>query len=278
VETVSKPIQTLREVDLAIKDWFDKTVNARVEFPDGQLKKVPVIFSQGERWSVGRTRQAFRDENGVLILPVISVRRVSLTPDPSMSTLGVQTENFQIARRVNMKTNVLRDLETNKPNEQRLGYNPVVYDVYTMPYPDRFIGSYELVLQTQYIGQMNDLLQKIWRMMDVQSSFVAPLHNDGRHPPVVNGHTDAKPLDFPYVVGFLDVTANDSGNFEDFTDTERIIKYTTQIKVPMVLVTEPDGESATVSVHRTAYKVVIPEENVRFVDDPRELDKIFGKS
>jgi len=29
-------------------------------------------------------------------------------------------------------------------------------------------------------------------------------------------------------------------------------------------------------VERTAYKLVIPEENVRFVDDPEELESIFG--
>jgi hypothetical protein len=264
----------IRDVDQAIVDWFDKTVNARVQFPDGNLKKVPVVFSQGERWAAGRS--GFRDENGILILPVIAIRRTNISPDPSMSALGVQVDKLQISKQVNPKTNELMNLEKLKSISNQLPYDPIVYDVWTIPFPDRIISTYELVIQTQYIGQMNTVLQNFWRMLDIQKQFVAPLQNDGRHPPISGQFEDAKPLCSPYVVGFLDNDYNDSGNFDEFTDTERIVKYTTQIKVPAVLMTPHDGEVSPFKVERTAYKVVIPDENVRFVENQAELDEIFG--
>lgn len=264
----------IRDVDQAVVDWFDKTVDARVQFPDGNLKKVPVIFSQGERWAAGRT--AFRDDQGVLILPVIAIRRTGISPDATMSSLGVQVDKIQISKQVNPKTNDLMNLEKLKVISNQLPYDPVVYDVWSIPFPDRVISNYEMVIQTQYIGQMNVILQNFWRMLDIQKSFVAPLDNDGRHPPRTGQYTDAKPLCSPYVVGFLDNDYSDAGNFDEFTDTERIVKYTTQIKVPAVLMTQPDSETAQIKVERTAYKVVIPDENVHFVQSQKELDDVFG--
>lgn len=270
---------TIRHVDQAVKDWFDNTVAASVAGADGQRKRVPSVFSQGERWAIGRTRGsdgALRDENGVLMLPVMAIRRVSITPDTSMLALGCQTENITISKRVDGKSGDLMSLERQKPESQRLPHDPVVYEVRTIPFPDRIVIDYQLVIQTQYISQMNDVLQKLWRMFDIQRSFVIPIQNDGRIPPRANGYRDPKPLDKPYLVGFFESEYSDSGNFEEFTEQERVIKYTTSFTVPAALSAPVDGIEPLVRVERTAYKVVIPEENVRWVNSPAELDEIFG--
>jgi len=270
----------IETIDRAIRDWLDKTVNVRVQVADGSLFKVPVQFSQGERWSAGRTKQAFRDENGVLILPIIAVRRTGIKNDPTKMALGVQTENIQIAKLIDPKTNEIKNAEGLKPGPLARKY-PAIYDVYTIPYPDRLIGNYQLVIQAQYITQMNEILQKIWRSLDIQKTFVAPFENDGRHTPRSDQfggpYREAAPLNKPYVVGFMEEDMADGGNLEEFTDTERIIKYTTNITVPFALQTSPEGEVPAVQVTRTAYKAVFKDENFHFVDDPDEMDKIFGK-
>ena len=275
--TIGDPVAyqniNLEDIDRAIRDWFDKTVNAHVKTPQQELQKVPVIFSSGERWSTGRMRQVFRDENGVLILPIISVRRVSIEPDPSKMALGVQTDRIQIAKRVDPKTSQIRNLYPNRKY-------PAIYDVYTIPFPDRMQAMYQLVVQTQFISQMNDILQKTWRVLDIQKSFVAPFENDGRQPPRVNQYGSpyeaVKPLPGRYVVGFLDSTATDSGNIEEFTDAERIVKYSTEVRVPFVLLTAPEGEPSPVKVERTAYKLVLKESAIDTYHDPEVMDEIFG--
>jgi hypothetical protein len=270
---VAIPNVGIEDVDRAIRDWFDRTMDVRVE-SQGGLKKVPVMFSQGERWAVGRTRQAFRDENGVLILPIMSLRRVSLDPNPEGTVLGVQVPSIQIAKRIDPKSREIKNLEKQK----QLGRNfPAIYEVYTIPFPNALVATYQLVIQTQYITQMNAILEKMWRQMDIQKSFVAPLKNDGRQPPADNQYALEKAIDFPYVVGFLEGTATDSGNFEEFTDTERVIKYSTDVTVPFVMQVDPGIDPPAVKVERTAYKVTLKDENWHFVDDPDELEKIFGK-
>lgn len=270
---------TLEDIDRSIRDWFDKTVNVRVKTPQEEMHKVPTIFSSGERWATGRTKQTFRDDNGVLILPIISVRRVSVDPDTSKMALGVQTDKIQVSKLVNPDTSRLRNLQAppvGVTGRDRWDHPPV-YDVYTIPFPDRMQATYQLVIQAQFISQMNDILQKVWKSLDIQKSFVAPLENDGRSPPRVSQYENAPQLHSRYVVGFLDSGASDSGNLEEFTDTERIIKYSTEIRVPFVLLTSPEGQPYPVKVERTSYKLVINSETVTSVNDPRMLDKIFGK-
>lgn len=282
MEEVKYSDVTIETIDRAIRDWFDKTVDVHVEYPGGELRKVNVQFSQGERWSVGRTKQAFRDENGVLILPIIAIRRIGIDPDPTKMALGVQTENIQVAKRIDPKTNDIQNLENLKPAELARKY-PAIYDVYTIPFPDRVVANYQVIVQAQYITQMNDILQKMWRMLDVQKSFVAPLVNTGRRPYRVQQYGTANPYEvpaiasFPYVVGFLDSTAGDGGNFEEFTDSERIVKYTTELKVPFALQTSPEGQRSALQVQRTAFKLVLKDESCHFVDDPDDIDRIFGK-
>lgn len=258
---------TIESVDRAIRDWFDKSVDARVDSPNG-LHKVPVYFSSGERWAVGRTKQGFRDENGVLILPVISLRRVSIDPDPAMTSLACQVPSIQFARRVDPKTSDVRNQ----------GYKGSVYDVYTIPFPNGVIAEYQLVVQTQFISQMNQILEKLWKTLDILKQFLAPINNDGRQqtPRDLQEQNVKTLIKYPYVVGFLDSAAADGGNFEEFTDQERIVKYQTDIKVPFVLQTEPEGQGSSVKVERTAYKVVLRDEQWHFVDDPEDLDDVFG--
>lgn len=273
-DTVPYENVTIESIDRAIKDWFDRSVDVRVKSPNGELKKVSVIFSQGERWSVGRSRQTFRDENGVLILPVISIRRTSMDLDASMSALGVQTDSIRIARRLDPKTMSLHDLEQLKVNGMA---KTAIYDTFTIPYPDRMLGHYQLIVQAQYVQQMNDILQKIWKELDIQRSFVAPIHNDGKRASKANQGEGSKFVG-PYVVGFFKGTMADSGNFDEFTDTERVVKYTADLVVPFNLVTQPEGEPAAVKIKRSAYKLVLGDEQTHFVENQAELDKIFGST
>jgi len=271
-------ILTIEAVDRAIRDWFARTVSVSVDTPQGP-KVVPVQFAQGERWAVGRS--GFRDEKGVLILPIIAVRRTGISPDPTKLALGVQTDSITIAKQVDPKSNLIQNLEARKPGTVQTKYPPV-FDVLTIPYPDRVIATYQVVVQAQFIGQMNLILQKIWRSLDIQKSFVAPIRNDGRHPPRLNQYGGPDPyeppmaLADPYVVGFMESLASDTGNFEEFTDQERIIKHTTEITVPFAMVPAGDGEKDSVQIQRTSYKLVLKTEVVTRVDSQEELDKIFG--
>jgi hypothetical protein len=136
--------------------------------------------------------------------------------------------------------------------------------------------TYELVVHAQYTSQMNSIIEKMFHELDLHKSFVAPLDNYNRHPQIGVSFEERTKTDFSYVVGFFDSSLNDGSNFEEFTDQERIIKYSTSIKVPSVLQLDPEGEKPSVQTEKTAFALSFGREDVQFVDDPAELDKIFG--
>lgn len=277
--TEHPPVQTitLETIDQAVKDWFDRTVDAHVTHPNGDRKKVSVGWSAGERWVSGRQRKGIRDNNGVLILPIISIRRSGIEPSPTMSALGTETPVLQVAKRITQKTNNLVNLMAKREGQFRTPAQPVVYEVTTIPFPDRNILTYEVQVQAQYIVQMNTILEKVFHELDIAKSFVAPFDNDGRHPQIGEDFEKRKKIDRDYVVGFFDSTVNDGGNFEEFTDQERIVRWNTTIRVPAVLQLDPEGEKPSIQTVRTAFGLNFSEERIKFVDNPDDLIKIFGE-
>jgi hypothetical protein len=266
---------TIETIDGAINDWFDTTVDAHVSYSNGDRKKVPVVFSSGERWVTSRQRKGMRDENGVLILPIISVKRTGVNPVASMSTLGTETPRLQISKQISGKTNNLQNLNKFRSPTKTMD-DPIVFEVTSIPFPDRSILNYELVIQTQYITQMNTILEKMFHELDLQKTFVAPFDNHHRHPKIGVDFESREPINYGYVVGYFDSTLNEN-SIEEFTDQERIIKYTTSFTVPTTLQLDPEGEKPSVTVEKTSFGLTFGDESVKFVDDPLEMEEIFGR-
>lgn len=266
---------TIETVDTAINQWLDKTVDAHVEYQNGDRKKVPVNFSTGERWAIGR--KAIRDANGVLILPLIAFRRTGIEPSPEMSALGTETAKIQVAKVVSGKTNVLMNLDAARRPSLRAPEKPIVYEVTTIPFPDRSVITYDLVVQTQYLSQMNTVLEKIFHELDLHKSFVASIDDVHRHAQSGVEFEDRKPFKGGYFVGFFDSALADGGNLEEFTDQERIIKFTTTFRVPVVMQLDTEGEKSSLQVERTSFDIKMGVENVTFVDNPEEIELIFAK-
>jgi len=266
---------TLRDVDAAVRDWFDLTLDMHVLDPKGDARKVVVRAAAGERWVTSRQRQGFRDAKGVLILPILAIRRTSVDTDVTQSALGVETPNVVVARQVHPKTNMLRNLTKVRVPGYRRPAQPVVHEVTTIPFPDRVVVNYELQFQGQYIAQVNAFLERLMARFDIGRTFVAPFNNDRRVTPRGVPFEDRKLLTGDFVVGFFDGAIDDAGNFDEFTDTERIVRFTTQFRVPAALQLDPDQTRPAVTVQQTAYKVSFGKETFRFVDDPDEMDLIF---
>lgn len=268
---------TIDVIDRAIRDWFDLTAAPHVMSPKNERKKVPVVMSSGERWITSRGLAGIRDKNGVLILPVISVRRTGVEQTNDQSALGTETENIQISKQIaGPKTNNLQNIYPLRQPVYRGPENPVVYEVTTIPWPHRIQAYYELMVQTQYTSQMNMILEKIFNSTDILNSFVAPFDNKNRHSPLGDKFAERDGLD-GYCVGYMESTYDDRGNFEEFTDQERIIKYSTSFRVPAVLQLDPEGEKPTLRVERTSFHLNLGPEQVTYVETEEEMDAIFNK-
>ena len=269
---------TMEDVDQSIYDWFDRTVDAFIETPTQKSKKVPVIFASGERWSTARDKRGLRDKNGLLILPLISVRRTGMDRDRTMSALGTEQGTLTIARRVDKKTNTVQNAISSRTLPNRDRRDRVVYELTKIPMPDWFVTTYEITVQSQYIVQMNEIIEKIFNSLDIQNQFVAPLlRSKFEQGPTAGVEFEKRErLQGYYFVGMLDTTLSDAGNFEEFTDQERIVKYSFNVTVPTYLQLDPRGERPAVQTEKTAFEVQFTDENVSFVDDEDELNEIFS--
>ena len=273
---------TLESIDTAVLSWVDKILDAHVEDQNGSRKKVPVIFATGERWLASRGKKGLRDENGVLILPMISIRRTGIDMNQSLNAgiLGTEEGNFTIARRLSDKTRKHRNAQAirNASNLSPIDNAPI-YEITTIPFPSTGVISYELTIQTQFVTHMNEIIEKLYHQMDYGSSFVAHIDdNTGKNLIPQSGvpfKDRSSKTDPPYIVGFFDSGMSSGDNFEEFTDQERIVKFTTTFTVPATLQLNPEGTKPSVQKELTSFGLRFGEDQARFVDDPYELELIF---
>ena len=76
------PSNEIEDIDRAIFDLFDKQISFETE-ERGTSRKVPVVFSSGERFALTRRKNPIRDENNALILPIVSIMRKDIDTSPN---------------------------------------------------------------------------------------------------------------------------------------------------------------------------------------------------
>lgn len=289
---VNKVIR-LEDIDRGVKSWFENVVDANVQTSQGSRRKVPFLFSSGERWVAAADRRGIRDRDGRLILPVIQVRRTGFGHSNNLSAFGADVPRLQISRLVSEKTSDLKNLDTLRPISARRIRDSAVYDVYSVPLPRHGTATYTIRIQAQYQTHINEILEKIGDRLDFISvpSFVIGLDGYNSRPSGIRtgaGSTEVahgvrspydlrKPLSDYYVVGYMDGDFKDGGNLDEFTDQERILQAEFGFRVPASLMLDPEGTEPAVQVERTAFGIAIGDEEVHVVDDPSDADRIFGR-
>ena len=67
----------IEDLDRALFNLFDKRLAFSIKV-NNIPKKVPVVFSTGERFALTRRAPPVRDKNNALILPIIGIKRNSI--------------------------------------------------------------------------------------------------------------------------------------------------------------------------------------------------------
>ena len=70
----------IEDIDRALFYLFDRRLAFSID-ANNVPKKVPVVFSTGERFALNRREPPIRDRNNALILPIIAVKRNSINFD-----------------------------------------------------------------------------------------------------------------------------------------------------------------------------------------------------
>ena len=144
----------LKEIDTAVINHI-RNVMKPVVRESNEIIKVPVMYGNEERWKSVRGRGVLRDKNGVIILPVIVIKRTSLTMNPDMPLSfdnDVKGKYITVIRSSNGWS------KNNRYDRFSVltGQKPVEEFVKT-GMPDFVICSYSIVMMTAFMEQMNDL-------------------------------------------------------------------------------------------------------------------------
>ena len=272
-EDLEIPSCTIEDVDRALFSLFDTQLPFKYKHKKG-TRKAPVIFATGERFAVLRRKQPLRDKTGVLILPLISIMRTSVTQSPEMGSGTAQNVPMTITKKLSPEDPLYQrllnkngiqnsdDLATpqaivggaqdadtsnpldlnkkdvtpgrigsrtssvevsasrkrNKRIQDDLGNN--IYETITIPPPKYYTATYEVTFWAQYTLQMNDMINAMMSLYQSYSQRTFQLETPKGY----------------WFVAYVGENLNPGNNFDDFTDSERLVRCSFEVKVPAYLI------------------------------------------
>ena len=145
---------TLKDIDTAIMKYIKNVINPTVQEANEKVK-VTVMYGNEERWVAARKRGVLRDKNGSLILPLIMLKRTAV--EKSDVIPGYEHDIRRKYTEVVRKSGWSKDNRYSKFSVQS-GELPV-YENLVTTIPNFVNMTYEFVLWTNFIEQMNPLVE-----------------------------------------------------------------------------------------------------------------------
>ena len=160
---------TLKDIDTSMFSFVKDVIRPTVQEANEKVK-VTVMYGNEERWVAARNRGVLRDKNGSLILPLIMLKRT--TVEKSDVIPGYEQD---IQRKY---TEIVRNTGWSKDNRYsrfsvQTGNKPV-YENLVTTVPNFVNITYEFILWTNFIEQMNPLVET---MMEHNNTYWGSYHN-----------------------------------------------------------------------------------------------------
>ena len=155
-ENVKNAEVTLMDMDSSILFYFNEVIKPSVE-DNGENVKVPVMYASPERWKSISKDGFIRDKKQKVITPVIVYRRTGLEKDESLPVDKLDANNprhFYTFEKKFSTTNKYDNFQT------QIGTIPQ-REYYNVMLPDYVTLTYEFIIWTTYIEQMNKIVERV---------------------------------------------------------------------------------------------------------------------
>jgi len=264
------PSCTIEDVDRALFNLFNEELPFFYKL-EKESRRIPVIFATGERFAILRRKRPLRDNSGVLILPLISMQRTGVQQEnlkgggpgegePLVIKKRLSKDDIDYQRLINKlnlqnaddiasdgntvggrsaSDNAISQYDSAKPGAlatkraqpaptiaTRLGQllrpnlNRNIFEIITIPPTKFFTVSYNITFWAQYTQQVNDM------MAVIMSAYVDMRRRTFRLE-TEKGY---------WFIAYVNSQLTPGNNFDDFTDSERLVKYSMDIDVPAFLI------------------------------------------
>ena len=261
---------TIETIDYAITSWIKQDLNLSAKTNFGYAN-VPVFWQTPERAYQIKNRKEVRDDNGALILPVVSIERTAITKDPERKG-SYQAHIFEagqkgrtgrmvIARKIKQdKTRNFAVADGTRSNTGVLqNYYPrinkkVVIQSLSIPIPVYVNVEYKIVIKTEYQEQMNQLVQPFMTRTGQINSFLLRR----------NGHI---------YEAFIDQNFTHNNNVADLGEELRLFETSINIRILGYLIGEGENDDRPiVKVEESVVEVTFPRESAVIPGQPSFLE------
>ena len=269
---------TLETIDFAMYRFLDEELDLHTSTNKG-WEKVPVIWSSAERAYQVKNQKELRDQDGTLVLPLITVERSSVIKDLEKKgtvwanvppTKDEKGGSITIARRVQQeKTSNFANADSMRVRGRRQGVNAsvghgqahfprnnkkVVYETITIPIPVYLDITYTISIKTEYQEQMNDLVTPFMTKTGAINYFT--ISNEGHR-----------------FESFIQGDISLDNNIASMEADRR--KYETMIDIKTlgyIIGEEKNSKQPKMVIRENAVEIKFPREHVIFGDIPEHID------
>jgi len=241
-DDIKNPSVTLMDMDSAIIFYFENVIQPSVE-DNGENVKVPIMYASPERWKAIQRDGFMRDKKRQTITPVIAYRRTSVEKDDTIPQDKLDANNpnlFYTFEKKFSQQNRYDKFSTQIGNIPQREY-------YNVTFPDYVTISYDFIIWTSYIAQMNKIVERV-------------VYSDGAY------WGDPNKMRFRSTVDtFTDAT--------EVSDVERLVR--TNFSVTMRGYLLPEGNFD----HRsTTQKFLTPKKVIFGTETDVNINKTVGRS
>jgi len=143
---------TLYKIDSILLDYLSNRVKPIVT-QNGNAVVVPVVYGDSERWKSSQKDGVLRDSVGKIQLPMIMMRRGEMKKSPILNA----PVNKYLERTFNTGWN------RRTPYDQFSVANNVIpsREYYSTPVPDYYEITYNCIIWTEYMEQMNGIVENV---------------------------------------------------------------------------------------------------------------------
>ena len=257
------PPCTIEDVDRALFNFFNEELPLFYK-RSKTMKRVPIIFATGERFAILARNKPLRDKAGAIILPLISILRSGIDQSSAKGATHAQgrpiiikvrlSEDDPRYQRLQNRFGFINDdniaIEANDKTDIGTGGGtapgriatrriapgiPIsvgqgailtphtsknIIEFIEIPPIKQYTANYDITFWTQYTQEMNSLL----------TTMMGGYTQNDQRTFLITTKTGYK------FTAFIDGALNPSNNFEDFSDDERLVKYTFSVSVPAYVI------------------------------------------
>ena len=143
------------DIDSAFSNFLQNEVKPTIE-DDGRFYPVPVMYASPEKWASAQRDGFMKDDNGMMLTPVISFKRNNLSINTDLAKLKVaeNEDTHQMFERTYTKVNRYDQFSVLTGQTPKKEYMSVER-------PDYVNLEYEVVVWCDYMEQVNKIVEQI---------------------------------------------------------------------------------------------------------------------